>query len=394
MKTFYRLLSIALSIAGDAFGDTSDHWWPESVEAALSQSGDNRAELTKALNTAPEAQHDGLQFLVENMPLPDLRSLTAAYLLENTALAYETLAGAPWAKQISPDIFLDDILPYASLNERRDDWRKRLREIAAPIVRNCQTPGDAAQALNRNLFAIVKVHYSTDRKKPDQSALESMESGVATCSGLSILLVDACRAAGIPARIAGTPMWKNMRGNHTWVEVWDGDWHFAGAAEPDPKGLDHGWFNGDAAEAQRDIPEHAIYASSFRKTGLAFPLVWDPGIRWVPAVNVTDRYTSSAGRDDAPSSGTVRLAVSVLDRDGGRRVAAKVTLTDPTDGSMRLEGTSRDEMADLNNLLTFSVSRGHAYKLRVEHAGKTIERDVTTISGSEAGQAVSISLGD
>ena len=54
-------------------------------------------------------------------------------------------------------------------------------------------------------------------------------------------------AVGIPARVAGTPMWTNMRGNHTWVEVWDGGWHFVGAAEPDPKGLDHTWFNGDAS---------------------------------------------------------------------------------------------------------------------------------------------------
>jgi transglutaminase-like putative cysteine protease len=52
--------------------------------------------------------------------------------------------------------------------------------------------------------------------------------------------VDACRSVGIPARVAGTPMWTNMRGNHTWVEVWDRDWHFIGAAEPDAAGLDHG----------------------------------------------------------------------------------------------------------------------------------------------------------
>ena len=36
-----------------------------------------------------------------------------------------------------------------------------------------------------------------------------METGVATCTGLSILLVDACRSVGVPARIAGTPLWSN-----------------------------------------------------------------------------------------------------------------------------------------------------------------------------------------
>ena len=59
-------------------------------------------------------------------------------------------------------------------------------------------------------------------------------------------------------------MWTNGRGNHTWVEIWDGDWHFVGAAEPDPNGLDRGWFAHDASLAVKDDREHAIYASSFK----------------------------------------------------------------------------------------------------------------------------------
>jgi transglutaminase-like putative cysteine protease len=373
--------------AGEAVG-----WWPASVEAALAQSGGNRPELTKALVAVPETQRDALQFLIENMPPQDLRGLPAAYLLEDTALACEAMAAAPWAKDVPHDIFLNEVLPYASLNERRDDWRARFREIAAPLVRDCRTPGEAAQALNRQIFKLVNVRYSTERQKPDQSVLESMASGLASCSGLSILLVDACRAVGVPARVAGTPMWMNMRGNHTWVEVWDGGWHFVGAAEPDAKGLDHTWFSGDAAQAQRDAPEHAIYASSFRQTGLAFPLVWDSGIHWVPAVNVTDRYTGAPPPAAAPPA-KVRVLVRVLDHESGKRVAAKVTVSDPADPSLKLEGESRDEAADLNNLLSFSLARAHAYKLRIESFGQVTEQDLATTSGAEAEQTVSIRLG-
>ena len=38
------------------------------------------------------------------------------------------------------------------------------------------------------------------RKRNNQSPQESIEQGKATCTGLSIILVDACRAVGIPAR--------------------------------------------------------------------------------------------------------------------------------------------------------------------------------------------------
>ncbi len=359
-----------------------------TVESALAESGENRAELAKALSTAQEAQREGMAFLITHMPTEDLRSLTAGFLLENTALAYEARAAAPWSSRIPPDIFLNDVLPYASLNERRDDWRRRLREIAAPLVADCRTPGEAAQALNRALFRTVKVRYSTKRKKADQSPLESMESGLASCSGLAILLVDACRAVGVPARVVGTPLWTNLRGNHTWVEVWDGGWHFLGAAEPDPKGLDRGWFKGDAAKALRDVPQHAIYASSFRRTGLAFPLVWDRGIEWVPAGNVTDRYAAAAPAPD----GQVRLLVRVLDR-AGRRIAAKVSVTDPADPALKLEGTSRDETADLNNLLPFLLAPKHAYKLRVESGGHAQEREITTGEKAGAEETVTIEVG-
>jgi transglutaminase-like putative cysteine protease len=175
------------------------------------------------------------------------------------------------------NIYINEVLPYACLSEPRDSWRNHLRDLCLPLVTECKTPGEAAQRLNQQLFGLVKVRYSTQRQRPDQSPLQTMESGVATCTGLSILLVDACRSVGVPARVAAVPRWTNTRGNHTWVEIWDQGWHFLGAAEPDPNGLDRGWFTQNAAQSLKDDPQRALYASSFKKTGLRFPLAWATG---------------------------------------------------------------------------------------------------------------------
>ncbi len=242
----FTALLIALTCIGGSPAD-EPKWWPAATDAALKAAGANARELERALRECPPAEREDMQFLIDNMPPPDLAALKADFLLSHVAQSCQDLAKAPWARMIPKEIFRNDVLAYASLNECRDSSRARLRGIAAPLVKDCRTPGEAAQLLNQKLFGIVKVKYSTKRRKPDQSALESMESGLATCSGLSILLVEACRSVAVPARIAGTPMWTNLRGNHTWVEVWDNGWHFAGAAEPDGKGLDHGWFTGDAA---------------------------------------------------------------------------------------------------------------------------------------------------
>jgi hypothetical protein len=195
------------------------------IHSALERAGDNRPEIQRALETAPEAQRDAVRFLIAYMPDRDVRSLTADYILKNVELAYEARAAVPWGKQLPEDIFFNDVLPYASVNEARDDWRGDFLARFLPLVAECQTPGEAAQVLNRDVFKLLDVQYhATKRPKPDQSPLESIEAKFASCSGLSILLIDACRAVAVPARFAGTPRWATKRGNHSWVEVWDDGW--------------------------------------------------------------------------------------------------------------------------------------------------------------------------
>ncbi len=389
LLTLTLTLALASLSSATTHGQTPAPWWSAATQQALDDAQTNRAELVRALEQVPTQHRRSLEFLLENMPARDRRSLSADFLLRHLALAHDALDAAPWRDRIPEDLFLNDILPYASLNETRDESRARLRELSAPLVKDCSTPAEAAQRLNRELFPLVKVRYSTERKRPDQSSLETMSSGKATCTGLAILLVDACRSVGVPARVAGTPMWTNMRGNHTWVEVWDGDWHFTGAAEPDPNGLDRGWFVHDAAQAKPEVPEHAIYASSFRQTGLAFPLVWAPRIKWVPAVNVTARYIPKS--QPAPAN-TVRLLVKVLDAPAGRRVAVPVTLLDLQHPDQPRQGTSRSETADLNDILPFDALPGRSYRISAQAGDRLISREVTAHTNVQ--QVVTLTLSD
>ena len=335
--------------------------WPAPVAQAVARAGSNRPEIVAALKAVPPAQQEGLEFLIANMPDGDLRTLSSEFLLRGVALAYEAWIAAPWKGQVSRTLFLNDVLPYVCLSEPRDDVRQSLREKAAPLIVGCRTPGEAAQQLNAKLFPLLNVRYSTERQRPDQSPFESIKSGKASCSGLSILLADACRSVGVPARVVGTPLWANGRGNHTWVEIWDGGWHFLGAAEPDAQGLDHAWFTHDASEALKGDPLHAIYATSFAKTGLTFPLVWASDDRSVSAVDVTDRY-APATASSAP--GMTRLLVKVLGADG-RRVAASVSIYNAADHVEMGQAMSRNESADLNDMAAFSVPRSRSYEVSV-----------------------------
>lgn len=261
----------------------------ERFTARINEGKSNGEEMVEAFERTNEGQWEALAFLYANMPLSDLLTLKGAFLATNVALAFEAREKTAWASDVPEEIFRNDVLPYANLNERRDDWRKDFFDRFFPLVKDAKNSGEAAEILNREIFKTLNVSYhATKRPKPDQSPYESIEAGFASCTGLSILLVDACRAVGVPARVVGTPMWADGSGNHTWVEVWDGRWRFVGAAEAGP--LDQGWFTGQAAKAVADDPEHAIYAASFARTGTAFRMVWLPENKDYYAVDVTRWY--------------------------------------------------------------------------------------------------------
>ncbi len=356
-------------------------WWSEMTATALANAGTNRHQIALALSESPTKQRNGLEFLLSNMPLSDLQILTSAFLLENLKLAHEMRQSSAWAKAVPEEIFLNDVLPYASINERRDDWRRSFRDMCLPLIKDCRSSGEAAQRINEKLFGLIKVKYSTGRKKADQSPFESMESGLASCTGLSILLVDACRSVGIPARIVGTPLWANKRGNHTWVEVWDQGWHFTGAAEADPQGLDRGWFVHDASQALKDVREHAIYATSFRKTTTSFPMVWASQLSTVSAINVTDTYAPPSKTENSDKT---RVAVKVLDRINGKRTSATIKLMEVASGNVIQEGRSRDETADSNDYLSFSVPKNQAYRILLTGAGRDVSHDFTSTNKTES----------
>ena len=79
----------------------------------------------------------------------------------------------------------------------------------------------------------------------------------------------------------------------------------------------------------------------------------------------------------------MRVLVRVLDKPGGKRVAAKVTVTDADDAAKTFSGTSSDESADLNNILPFQLSPQHRYRIEVTHGGTTITSDLTTTGEGE-----------
>lgn len=265
------------------------------------------------------AQEDALArraaaHLVAFMPERDLARLDPAFVADNLRLALATRREFAWAADVPEALFLNDVAPYAVLDEDREPIRAWMLERLRPVVAGAKDRREAILAVNRALPGIAKVIYSTRRRAPNQCSAESIRQGMASCTGLSILLVDAFRAVGIPARIAGCATWVTVQGNHNWVEAWDNGWHIA-EYRLDAKGLGHAWFRERAAFADPARPETRILATSWAPAdgGQPFPLVWSPGSRDVHAVDRTaDYHAWAGGRRPALTKGESLLGIRVF----------------------------------------------------------------------------------
>lgn len=369
MKHLFFILFLGLIACSEGKYNNVPEKYHNLLDKALATAGNNAIELQTALEKAPAEQKEGMAFLISYMPERDLKELKADFLLENSAYAYKAREQFSWAKQIPDSIFFNEVLPYVSLNEKRENWRKDFFDRFSKYVVNCSDIFEAIDSINQNVRDEVLVDYSTKRKKPDQAPFESMEQHLASCTGLSIILTDAFRAVGIPSRVAGTPNWHDERGNHNWTEVWaNGKWYFTEYYFPGQ--LDNAWFFADAGKAIKNDREKAIYASSFKPTGISFPLVWDENIKYVAAENVTDRYTELYRKHLASIStdgNHVSLRVMAFknknqDKESDDRVAVNLDIFENNKqmGGGRTSGPTQD----MNDVLTFALEKNKTYTIK------------------------------
>ena len=379
MKRLLLLLFAAAATAsGGPYGAGIPAEYDPLLDAALADAP--RADSLRALlRETPRGERAAMAWLIAWMPRGDRDTMSLDLLRENVRYACRAREEFPWAKALPDSVFLNEVLPYAVVDEVRDAWRRDLYERLAPRVAGCRELAAALDTVNRILPAVVGVEYNTLREKTNQSPAESMRQGMASCTGLSVLLVDALRAVGIPARFAGTAAWHDNRGNHSWTEVWsDGAWHFTEYYQP--WALDRAWYLADAGQAVAGDRNHAIYAVSFRPTGDWFPMVWSEQARDVHAVDVTQRYvdTYEAFASDAERQGThVKVALRMFrDRrhasQSGDRVAANVDVF--RDGEQMGGGRTAGPRQDMNAALRFLLEKGKSYTFRYENArGETTE---------------------
>ena len=272
----------------------------DRLRLVIESAGENGCELVEALRRVAPVRRPSMVHLLANLPPRDRGDLPARFLLEQVDLAHESFERSPWREGVPEAVFLEAVLPYAHIDERRDDWRADFTRRFAGVARDAPSQEEAVRTLNREIYRRLGVVFDANKRFTNQqSPYQSIRQGCASCTGMSILLANACRAAGIPARVAGIPEWPTGD-NHTWIEVYDpvdARWHWVEAYGDG--GYDRGWWVGKVREIAATDPEdprHRIWAATWsRPEGVPdrMPLWWlaetdDP----IPGVDRTADYAA------------------------------------------------------------------------------------------------------
>lgn len=356
-----------------------------STKAVIEQLPSERAnEFISALEQTKKEYREGMGFLITYMPEKDLKKLPVEVLKEAVNFGYKAREEFQWCKDLPQDIFFNDVLPYASMDETRELWREEFYNMFKPLVAECTTAAQAIDTVNKSIEKLVQVSYNTKRKKPNQSPHESMEIHMASCSGLSILLTDAFRSVGIPSRIGGTPMWVSREGNHNWSEVWlDGKWYFT---EFNPDKLNHSWFLVRAAAADTTKnPIYQVYVTSFKPTenNQHFVMVWNFRDKSVPGEIVTSRYAEiyrQQQSEEAIQKGFLPVIVKAYKKGGNintsaDRIATDIAVFGDKGPRSLAKGTTAGPKADMNNYLTIYLPANGSFTLKYGQNEKKIEMD-------------------
>ncbi|KAF4651456.1 hypothetical protein FOZ61_010453 [Perkinsus olseni] len=269
----------------------------------------------------------------------DKGKISTEFIACQVLQAQRTSKRFPWGRRVPYSLFLNDVLPVASLSEKANDFRGcnssgyglDFRRFMESLVEGCRDVACAVMTLNEKGWEFTDPPIVFAAAPPNEadpySLYEVIERKSSSCTGLALYLVAALRSVGIPARVAGTPHWNKGApqcpngdgdapcGNHNWVEVYipghDGSppgWTVVDQRSVPLSSLNTSFFIPSPARHQDGLTvNHTMYAASYAPPEMLlheedypvgegvlpaehFPLVFDWAYDSVPAWNTTAMY--------------------------------------------------------------------------------------------------------
>nr|WP_294668313.1 transglutaminase domain-containing protein [uncultured Blautia sp.] len=202
-------------------------------------------EITRRLEECEDSIGLAMKYLYITAPYSDFANYpfdTILQFAKHGVFLYENLESV---RNLPEELFLNYVLQHRVNEEEVIPCREEFWNLLKDRVSG-KSQMDAAIEVNFWCAEEATYHSGDSRTL---AALTVYKRGYGRCGEESVLLVNALRSVGIPARQVYVPRWSHCDDNHAWVELWcDGKWHFTGACEP-LMILDKGWFTSASSRA-------------------------------------------------------------------------------------------------------------------------------------------------
>ncbi len=82
--------------------------------------------------------------------------LSFKYIYDTVDIAFETRCNTPWGKLVPFSIFLEYVVSYSNVDERRDEWRPLFHSKLMPLVQDhsCNTAAEVTVLLNQKIWSL------------------------------------------------------------------------------------------------------------------------------------------------------------------------------------------------------------------------------------------------
>ena len=183
----------------------------------------------------PDEQADSLRkWSDDNLPdleecsVPDVKVMTAGFLIYSIDHAFDVWKNSPWARDIPYDDFLEWLLPYKAVEKQEfDAWRDTLSSCFSERMK-ADIPDDVeyntifknVDIVRNELIDKIHMHGIYDHGgAPVLSASGIAHQTFGRCADYVTLAVLTYRSLGLPAVMEEVPFWGRFRAGHTWYAI-------------------------------------------------------------------------------------------------------------------------------------------------------------------------------
>lgn len=168
-----------------------------------------------------------VRFLHRHMTAEDEWVYKPEFWEENVAKSLDVRERMGW--EYPERYFRHFVLPVRVGDEALDRFRTTYADSLCSMVEGMD-PERAVFEIN--CWCRLQAYFDEEAEVKRLSPMGTMDYGFGLCSDLTVLTVNAMRAAGFPARQV-TTYWSDFQSNHSWVEVYvGGRWAMMVGCEP------------------------------------------------------------------------------------------------------------------------------------------------------------------